>query len=65
MKTFIVLFVIAVSMPAEAQRVKENVKQRVEIVEEQASPEVEEPKENSEEKPRGKRQKALEELKKQ
>lgn len=31
MKTFIVLFVIAISLPSEAQRVKENVRQRVEI----------------------------------
>lgn len=32
MKTFVVLFMIAVSLPSEAQRVKENVRQRVEIV---------------------------------
>lgn len=34
MKTFFVLFVIAVSLPAEAQRVKENVRQRIEIIDE-------------------------------
>ncbi len=33
MKTFLILFAIAVSLPTEAQRVRENVKQRVEIVE--------------------------------
>jgi hypothetical protein len=32
MKTFLVLFAIAISLPTEAQRVKENVRQRVEIV---------------------------------
>ncbi|MBA2404730.1 MAG: hypothetical protein H0V66_08155 [Bdellovibrionales bacterium] len=32
MKTFLILFAIAVSLPADAQRVKENVRQRVEIV---------------------------------
>lgn len=33
MKTFLILFAIAISLPTEAQRVRENVKQRVEIVE--------------------------------
>ena len=32
MKTFLVLFIIAASLPAEAQRVKENIRQKVEIV---------------------------------
>jgi hypothetical protein len=32
MKTFLVLFAIAISLPTEAQRVKENVRQRFEIV---------------------------------
>jgi hypothetical protein len=46
MKTFLVLFVIAVSLPVEAQQVRENVKQRVEITEsvlagEEAAPVVE------------------------
>ncbi len=40
MKTFLVLFAIAISLPTEAQRVKENVRQRVEIVDNSA---VEEP----------------------
>jgi hypothetical protein len=50
MKTFLVLFAIAVSLPTEAQRVKENVRQRVEIVDlsarEPASAVVEDVKEN-------------------
>jgi hypothetical protein len=33
MKTFIVLFVIAVSLPADAQRVRENIRQRTVIKE--------------------------------
>ena len=37
MKTFLVLFAIAVSFPTEAQRVKENVRQRSEIVDVSAS----------------------------
>jgi hypothetical protein len=34
MKTFLVLFVIAASLPADAQRVKENIRQKVDIVDE-------------------------------
>ena len=41
MKTFLVLFAIAVSLPTEAQRVKENVRQRYEIVDVSASEVVE------------------------
>lgn len=37
MKTFLVLFVIAASLPADAQRVKENIRQKVEIVDEDAT----------------------------
>ena len=37
MKTFLVLFAIASSLPAEAQRVKENIRQKVEIVEDDAA----------------------------
>ncbi len=44
MKTFVVLFIIAASLPAEAQRVKENVRQYTEIIEQSSSPApVEEP----------------------
>lgn len=43
MKTFIILFAIAISLPSEAQRVKENVRQKVEIV--QVNEPVEEVKE--------------------
>lgn len=32
MKTFVILFAIAISLPSEAQRVRENVKQRAEII---------------------------------
>ena len=31
MRTFVILFAIAISLPSEAQRVKENVQQKVEI----------------------------------
>jgi hypothetical protein len=34
MKTFLVLFIIAASLPADAQRVKENIRQKVVIVDE-------------------------------
>lgn len=36
MKTFLFLFVIAASLPADAQRVKENIRQKVEIVDDDA-----------------------------
>jgi hypothetical protein len=36
MKTFVVLFIIAASMPADAQRVKENVRQYTEIIEQES-----------------------------
>lgn len=48
MKTFVILFAIAISLPSEAQRVKENVKQRVEIAQVNDEP-VEEVKEAKEE----------------
>jgi hypothetical protein len=31
MKTFIVLFIIAASLPADAQRVRENIRQRTDL----------------------------------
>lgn len=34
MKTFLVLFIIAASLPADAQRVRENIRQKVEIAQE-------------------------------
>lgn len=37
MKTFLLLFVIAASLPADAQRVKENIRQKVEIVDDDAA----------------------------
>ncbi len=38
MKTFIVLFIIAASLPADAQRVKENIRQRSVITQSQQLP---------------------------
>lgn len=38
MKTFIVLFIIAASLPADAQRVKENIRQRSGIIQSQSLP---------------------------
>lgn len=68
MKTFVILFAIAISLPSEAQRVKENVRQRVEIVD-NSSVEVEELKEDkgegkAEPKKREKVEKALDALRK-
>lgn len=51
MKTFVILFAIAISLPSEAQRVKENVRQRVEI-RENNSAEVEELKEEVKQAPK-------------
>lgn len=59
MKTFVVLFIIAASLPADAQRVKENVRQYTEIVEQDSNPApAEEPKAQPAEPKKGKSEKA-------
>lgn len=59
MKTFVVLFIIAASLPADAQRVKKNVRQYTEIVEQDVGPApAEEPKAEPAEPKKGKGKKA-------
>lgn len=53
MKTFVIIFAIAISLPTEAQRVKENIRQRLEIVDVNQAP-VEDAKEEVKEEPKKK-----------